>query len=54
MNNDEIIHKLTHQKLHINFWKIEVDGVLENGLSRDEMIQYPFPIVIANFIEKGF
>ena len=54
INNDEIIHKLTHQKLHINFWKIEVDGILENGLSRDEMIQYPFPIVIANFIEKGF
>ena len=54
MNNDEIIHKLTHQKLHINFWKIEVDGILENKLSRDEMIQYPFPIVIANFIEKVF
>lgn len=54
INNDEIIHKLTHQKLHINFWKIEVDGILENGLSRDKMIQYPFPIVIANFIEKGF
>ncbi len=52
INNEVIIHKLTHQKLHINFWKIEIDGILENGLSIDELKTYPFPIVIANFIEK--
>ena len=52
MNDEEIIHKLTHQKLHINFWKIEIDGVLENGLNIDDLKTYPFPIVIANFIEK--
>lgn len=53
INNEVIIHKLTHQKLHINFWKIEINGILENGLSIDELKTYPFPIVIANFIEKG-
>lgn len=52
MNNEEIIHKLTHQKLHINFWKVDVSGILENGLNIDELKTYPFPIVIANFIEK--
>ena len=53
MNNDEIIHKLTHQKLHINFWKIDVDGVLDNGIALNEIKTYPFPIVIANFIERN-
>lgn len=52
INNQEIIHKLTHQKLHINFWKIEIDEILENGLTFDEIKTYPFPIVIANFIDK--
>ncbi len=52
INNEEIIHKLSHQKLHINFWKIEINGILKNGLSIDELKTYPFPIVIANFIDK--
>ncbi len=52
INNQEIIHKLSHQKLHINFWKIEIDEILENGLTFDEIKTYPFPIVIANFIDK--
>ncbi len=52
MNNEEVIHKLTHQKLHINFWKIEINGILENGLNLDDLKSYPFPIVIANFIDK--
>ncbi len=52
MNNAEVIHKLTHQKLHINFWEIDVDGVLDNGLNFDELKTFPFPIVIANFIDK--
>lgn len=52
INNQEIIHKLTHQKLHINFWKIEINGILKNGLVLEDLKTYPFPIVIANFIEK--
>ena len=52
INREEIIHKLTHQKLHINFWKISVGGGLKNGLHYDDLKAYPFPIVIANFIEK--
>ncbi len=52
MNCEEIIHKLTHQKLHINFWKVEVNGILKNGLNIEYLKTYPFPIVIANFIDK--
>ncbi len=52
LNPNEIIHKLTHQKLHIKFWKIKVKGVLKNGLDNAEINNYPLPIVIANFIQK--
>jgi A/G-specific adenine glycosylase len=48
------IHKLTHQNLYIDFWKIEVKNVLKNGISFSELRQYPFPIAIGRFIEKYF
>ena len=52
LNFDQIIHKLTHQKLHIKFWKVHIDGILENGIDVDQLKTFPFPIVIYNFIEK--
>jgi A/G-specific adenine glycosylase len=51
-NDNPIIHKLSHQKLHINFYKIEVSKKLNNGISLNSLRNYPFPIVIYNFIEK--
>ena len=48
------IHKLTHQHLHIRFWKIQVDGLILNGMSANEAKKHPFPIVIHNFLEKNF
>jgi A/G-specific adenine glycosylase len=51
-NDNQIIHKLSHQKLHINFYKIEVSKKLNNGISLNSLRNYPFPIVIYNFIEK--
>jgi len=51
-NDNQIIHKLSHQKLHINFYKIEVSKRLMNGISLNSLRNYPFPIVIYNFIEK--
>lgn len=51
-NPEIIIHKLSHQHLHIKFWKIEVNGKLENGIGCKSAAEFPFPIVIFNFIEK--
>lgn len=51
-NNNAIIHKLSHQKLHINFFEVEISEKVENGLSNDDLKKFPFPIVIYNFIEK--
>ncbi|MBA4317673.1 MAG: A/G-specific adenine glycosylase [Flavobacterium sp.] len=48
-----IIHKLSHQHLHIKFWKIKVDGTIENGIDAATLKTFPFPIVIFNFIEMN-
>lgn len=45
-------HKLTHQLLDIEFVSVKVSGTLVNGVAIDNLGQYPFPIVLANFIKK--
>ena len=47
-----IKHKLSHQNLSIQFWKINVKGLLDNGLPISEVKKFPFPIVIYKFIEQ--
>jgi A/G-specific adenine glycosylase len=54
MSASTIVHKLTHQRLHIQFWKIKAEGVLENGINSTDLKTFPFPIVIHNFIEANF
>ena len=51
-NEKSIVHKLSHQHLFIKFWKLNVKGKVENGITKEELRQYPFPIVIHNFIES--
>ena len=51
-NSETTTHKLTHQHLNINFWKIGVKEKLENGIDWESVKKMPFPIVIYNFIEK--
>lgn len=47
-----ILHKLSHQHLHIKFWKVKIEGRIENGIDTETLRTFPFPIVIHNFIEK--
>ena len=49
----DVIHKLSHQHLHIKFWKVSVNGNLEDGISVEKLKLLPVPIVIHNFIEKA-
>ena len=49
-----VLHLLSHQRLKIRFWEIKVDGIIENGMSKEAVKNFPFPIVIFNFIEKNF
>ena len=47
-----VIHKLSHQHLHIQFWKIKIRNLIENGVNKELLKTFPFPVVIYNFIEK--
>ena len=51
-HHHQIVHKLSHQNLHIKFWKASISGNFENGLSIKNLSKLPFPVVIFNFIEK--
>ncbi len=54
INPKSIIHKLSHQHLHIKFWKVNLKEAIENGITAKVLKTFPFPIVIHNFIEKDF
>jgi len=54
LNEKSQLHVLTHQRLHIKFWKIEVNAFLTNGIDIEKLKTFPFPVVLFNFIENHF
>ena len=51
-NNSDIIHKLSHQELHIKFWLIEQDNAPVGAIKWSDIKSYPVPIVIERFINN--
>lgn len=51
INKTTILHKLSHQNLYIRFYKISLNKELAAGIPRESLEDYPFPIVIYNFIK---
>ena len=49
-----VIHKLSHQELHLTFWIATVLSPLKKGISPHQMKAYPVPVVIQNFIHEFF
>lgn len=55
INKTEIIHKLSHQKLHINYWEIKVEEISnENKILIEDLNTFAFPIVLSNFIKTHY
>jgi len=52
LNESTIIHQLSHQKLHINFWLAKTDKNINAGTAWDDLNKFGFPIVIHNFIQS--
>ena len=52
LHPDVIIHKLSHQKLHIRFWEAGTDLLLTEAIDNEQVKLLPYPIVIHNFMEK--
>ncbi len=51
-NENEIVHKLSHQHLYTKFWIVKKDVLHENQISWNSIKKYPVPILIANFLEN--
>ena len=54
INDEHIIHKLSHQKLFIKFWEVKSKISSSNYISIEELNKYPFPIVLNRFINSYF
>ena len=52
LHPDVIIHKLSHQKLHIRFWEVTTYLALPEAIDTEQVKTFPYPIVIHNFMEK--
>lgn len=52
LNEAKLVHKLSHQHLSIHFWEVTTNTALRQGMPVHDIIKYPFPVVIYNFIEK--
>lgn len=50
-NKDVIVHKLSHQHLYTRFWVVNVNRLLDKGISTNDIHHYAVPILIGNFIE---
>ncbi|MBO0330657.1 A/G-specific adenine glycosylase [[Muricauda] lutisoli] len=49
-NNEPIVHKLSHQHLHTQFWILKTSDILEKGIPWKEIGGFPVPVLIADFI----
>jgi A/G-specific adenine glycosylase len=51
-NETDLIHKLSHQELHIKFWILKSSTPIKNAIKWSEIKSYPVPIVIERFINN--
>lgn len=49
-NKKEIVHKLSHQHLHTQFWVINTKNSPKITVKWEELDTYPVPVLIANFL----
>ena len=51
-NNQEKIHKLSHQHLYTRFWILKVDKNEFTTINWKQINSFPVPILIHNFVEE--
>ena len=49
-NNKPVVHKLSHQHLHTQFWILKTSDILKEGTPWKEIGGFPVPVLIADFI----
>jgi A/G-specific adenine glycosylase len=51
-NSESVIHKLSHQELHLDFWLVKTDGTPNRTIAWDELENHALPVPIQNFVDK--
>lgn len=51
-NEEDIVHKLSHQHLYAKFWIVTLKELPEEGISIKSIKDYPVPTLIINFINE--
>lgn len=51
-NEQDIVHKLSHQHLYTKFWIVSVNEDVKKGVLYKDIREYPVPILIGDFIES--
>ncbi|PRX56613.1 A/G-specific adenine glycosylase [Flagellimonas meridianipacifica] len=49
-NEEPIVHKLSHQHLHTQFWILKPSEKIKDGISWDQIGSFAVPVLIADFI----
>ncbi len=50
-NEDVVIHKLSHQHIHTQFWIVNTTNQIAKGIPISKLEDYPVPVLIADFIK---
>ena len=50
-NKKEIVHKLSHQHLHTQFWIVRPKTAFEANIDWKDVARYPVPVLIAKFLK---
>lgn len=51
-NEREIVHKLSHRRIHTRFWIAEAESLPENAVEISQVQDYAVPVLIGNFISE--
>jgi len=51
-NPKPVIHKLSHQELHTDFWVIQTNETPSETTSWNELSEHALPVLLQNFVDK--
>ena len=51
-NQEQIVHKLTHQHLYTTFWIIDTNELMENSISWRKLSNFALPTLLQNFVDE--
>lgn len=51
-NERPVVHKLSHQHIYTHFWMVKMENLGEEAVPLQEILEYPVPVLIANFLEE--